>query len=90
MLKLHADNKKLAKQASEHLEAANRKVDQVATELWKLTQVAADLQRTLLQHTSGVLALGVVRLEDHGRREREFHMAQLQEAQFSREAEEQL
>ncbi|KAF9386923.1 hypothetical protein CPC16_007309 [Podila verticillata] len=89
LLKLHAENKKLAKQASEHLEAANRKVDQVATELWKLTQVAADLQRTLLQHTSGVLALGVVRLEDQGRREREFHMAQLQETQFSRQAEEQ-
>ncbi|KAF9314357.1 hypothetical protein BG003_004268 [Podila horticola] len=89
LLKLHADNKKLAKQASEHLEAANRKVDQVATELWKLTQVAADLQRTLLQHTSGVLALGVVRLEDQGRREREFHVAQLQDTQLSREAEEQ-
>ncbi|KAG0089820.1 hypothetical protein BGZ93_009655 [Podila epicladia] len=89
LLKLHANNKKLAKQASEHLEAANRKVDQVATELWKLTQVAADLQRTLLQHTSGVLALGVVRLEDQGRRERELHVAQLQETQLSRETEEQ-
>ncbi|KAF9327780.1 hypothetical protein BG006_008950 [Podila minutissima] len=89
LLKLHAENKKLAKQASEHLEAANRKVDQVATELWKLTQVAADLQRTLLQHTSGVLALGVVRLEDQGRREREFHVAKLQDTQLSRETEEQ-
>ncbi|KAG0083308.1 hypothetical protein BGZ92_010880, partial [Podila epicladia] len=89
LLKLHANNKKLAKQASEHLEAANRTVDQVATELWKLTQVAADLQRTLLQHTSGVLALGVVRLEDQGRRERELHVAQLQETQLSRETEEQ-
>ncbi|KAG0380870.1 hypothetical protein BGX24_003731 [Mortierella sp. AD032] len=89
LLKLHADNKKLARQASDHLEAANRKVDQVATELWKLTQLAADLQRTLLQHTSGVLALGVVRLEDQGRREREAHALQLQEARVGKDVEEQ-
>ncbi|KAF9925403.1 hypothetical protein FBU30_004786 [Linnemannia zychae] len=89
LLKLHADNKKLARQASEHLEAANRKVDQVATELWKLTQLAADLQRTLLQHTSGVLALGVVRLEDQGSRERDLHALQLQEAQVGKDVEEQ-
>ncbi|KAH7045452.1 hypothetical protein BKA57DRAFT_80287 [Linnemannia elongata] len=89
LLKLHADNKKLARQASDHLEAANRKVDQVATELWKLTQLAADLQRTLLQHTSGVLALGVVRLEDQGRRERDMHALQLQEARVGKDVEEQ-
>ncbi|KAG0060964.1 hypothetical protein BGZ89_011843 [Linnemannia elongata] len=89
LLKLHADNKKLARQASDHLEAANRKVDQVATELWKLTQLAADLQRTLLQHTSGVLALGVVRLEDQGRRERDIHALQLQEARVGKDVEEQ-
>ncbi|KAG0349610.1 hypothetical protein BG004_000016 [Podila humilis] len=90
LLKLHADNKKLAKQASEHLDAANRKVDQVATELWKLTQLAAELQRTILQHTSGVLALGVVRLEDQGRREREFHFAQIQESHHRRESQQQM
>ncbi|KAG0293098.1 hypothetical protein BGZ96_003321 [Linnemannia gamsii] len=89
LLKLHADNKKLARQASDHLESANRKVDQVATELWKLTQLAADLQRTLLQHTSGVLALGVVRLEDQGRRERDVHALQLQEARVGKDVEEQ-
>ncbi|KAG9067382.1 hypothetical protein KI688_012165 [Linnemannia hyalina] len=89
LLKLHADNKKLARQASDHLEAANRKVDQVATELWKLTQLAADLQRTLLQHTSGVLALGVVRLEDQGRRERDVNALQLQEARVGKDVEEQ-
>ncbi|KAF9366656.1 hypothetical protein BGX34_011051 [Mortierella sp. NVP85] len=89
LLRLHADNKKLARQANDHLEAANRKVDQVATELWKLTQLAADFQRTLLQHTSGVLALGVVRLEDQGRREREMHAMQLQEARIGRDVEEQ-
>ncbi|KAF9958539.1 hypothetical protein BGZ72_000208 [Mortierella alpina] len=89
LLKLHADNKKLARQASDHLEAANRKVDQVATELWKLTQLAADLQRTLLQHTSGVLALGVVRLEDQARREREVHALQIQEVSAEQNLEEQ-
>ncbi|CAO3569257.1 unnamed protein product [Mortierella alpina] len=89
LLTLHADNKKLARQASDHLEAANRKVDQVATELWKLTQLAADLQRTLLQHTSGVLALGVVRLEDQARREREVHALQIQELSAEQNLEEQ-
>ncbi|KAF9113001.1 hypothetical protein BGX27_002397 [Mortierella sp. AM989] len=89
LLKLHADNKKLARQASEHLEAANRKVDHVATELWKLTQLASDLQRTLLQHTSGVLALGVVRLEDQSRREREVHAVQLEEARIGQDVEDQ-
>ncbi|KAF8941001.1 hypothetical protein BGZ58_003423 [Dissophora ornata] len=89
LLKLHADNKKLARQASDHLEAANRKVDQVATELWKLTQLAADLQRTLLQHTSGVLAFGVVRLEDQGRRERDMHVIQIQDARVGQDVEEQ-
>ncbi|KAF9428741.1 hypothetical protein BGZ94_001236 [Podila epigama] len=87
---LFPDTVESIKRASEHLEAAHRKVDQVATELWKLTQVAADLQRTLLQHTSGVLALGVVRLEDQNRRERESHAIQMQEVQSGREFEEQL
>lgn len=72
------------------MEAANRKVDQVATELWKLTQLAADLQRTLLQHTSGVLALGVVRLEDQARREREVHALQIQDVSADQNLEEQL
>ncbi|KAG9321141.1 hypothetical protein KVV02_002419 [Mortierella alpina] len=90
LLTLHADNKKLARQASDHLEAANRKVDQVATELWKLTQLAADLQRTLLQHTSGVLALGVVRLEDQARREREAHALQIEELSAEQDLEEQV
>ncbi|KAF9984657.1 hypothetical protein BGZ65_012956 [Modicella reniformis] len=90
LLKLHANNKKLARQSSDHLEAANQKVDQVATELWKLSQLAADFQRTLLQHTSGVLALGVVRLEEQGRRERETHAIQLQKARVGRDVEEQL
>jgi hypothetical protein len=80
----------LARQASDHLEAANRKVDQVATELWKLTQLSSDLQRTLLQHTSGVLALGVVRLEDQSRREREMHALQLQQVTADPDQEEQM
>ncbi|KAF9167711.1 hypothetical protein DFQ26_003499 [Actinomortierella ambigua] len=89
LLRLHANKKKLAEQASEHLDAANRKVDQVATELWKLTQLAAELQRTLLQHTAGVLALGVVRLEDQTRRERDRRLAEehvlLHESEASRQ-----
>ncbi|CAJ0638160.1 1138_t:CDS:2 [Entrophospora sp. SA101] len=63
LAKLHASNKRISRQATDHLMQANRKVDQVAAELWKLTQRAGDIQRKLLQHMSGVLSLGITRLE---------------------------
>ncbi|RUP44530.1 hypothetical protein BC936DRAFT_149322 [Jimgerdemannia flammicorona] len=64
LTRLHATNKKLAKQANEQLATANRKVDQVATELWKLTQRGSEVQKRLLQHMAGALALGVRKLEE--------------------------
>jgi hypothetical protein len=62
--RLHAGNRELARQANDQLQASNRKVDQVATELWKLTQRAADMQRSWLQHTAGTLARGIKSLEE--------------------------
>src|SRR5579883_894765 len=64
LARLHASNKRLSRQAGDHLAEANRKVDQVATELWKLTQRTGEVQRKLLQHMAGVLSLGIQKLED--------------------------
>ncbi|CAG8783027.1 23239_t:CDS:2, partial [Gigaspora rosea] len=59
LARLHASNRRLSRQATDHLSAANRKVDQVATELWKLTQRAGEVQRKLLQHMAGILSTGI-------------------------------
>ncbi|CAI2180059.1 6003_t:CDS:2 [Funneliformis geosporum] len=64
LARLHASNKRLSRQATDHLATANRKVDQVATELWKLTQRAGEVQRKLLQHMAGVLSIGIRKLEE--------------------------
>ncbi|RKP07648.1 hypothetical protein THASP1DRAFT_30539 [Thamnocephalis sphaerospora] len=63
LARLHANNRELSRQANDQLQSSNRKVDQVATELWKLTQRAADVQRRLLQHTAGTLSRGISLLE---------------------------
>ncbi|KAL1922295.1 uncharacterized protein VTP21DRAFT_9834 [Calcarisporiella thermophila] len=64
LTKLHANHRKLLKQANEQLAAANRKTEQVASELARLTQRESDVQKQLLQHMAGVLGLGVRRLEE--------------------------
>ncbi|KAF0403426.1 involucrin repeat protein [Gigaspora margarita] len=64
LARLHASNRRLSRQATDHLSAANRKVDQVATELWKLTQRAGEVQRKLLQHMAGILSTGISKLEE--------------------------
>ncbi|CAG8549474.1 10991_t:CDS:2 [Diversispora eburnea] len=65
LARLHASNKRLSRQATDHLSQANRKVDQVATELWKLTQRAGEVQRRLLQHMAGILCMGFRKLEEN-------------------------
>ncbi|RHZ51597.1 hypothetical protein Glove_476g10 [Diversispora epigaea] len=65
LARLHASNKRLSRQATDHLSQANRKVDQVATELWKLTQRAGEVQRRLLQHMAGILSMGLRKLEEN-------------------------
>ncbi|OZJ05688.1 hypothetical protein BZG36_01438 [Bifiguratus adelaidae] len=64
LTRLHASNKRLSKQANEQLANANKKVDQVAADLWHVTQRGSDVQRKLLQHTAAVLSVGVKSLED--------------------------
>ncbi|CAG8448757.1 7438_t:CDS:2 [Ambispora gerdemannii] len=64
LARLHASNKRLSRQAGDHLSQANRKVDQVTTELWKLSQRASEVERKLFHHMSGVLSLGIKKLEE--------------------------
>ncbi|KAI9337120.1 Up-regulated during septation-domain-containing protein [Zopfochytrium polystomum] len=44
-----------AKAAQEQLSAANRKVDAIATDLWKVTGKLMEVERVVLKHTAGVL-----------------------------------
>ncbi|KAJ2960352.1 hypothetical protein NQZ79_g4351 [Umbelopsis isabellina] len=60
---LHSSNRKMAQQAQNQLAAANRQVDHVASELFKLTQSGSNVQRKLLEHMAGALSVGVKRLE---------------------------
>ncbi|KAL1923316.1 uncharacterized protein VTP21DRAFT_8296 [Calcarisporiella thermophila] len=67
LTQLHANNRKLLKQANEQLAAANRKVEQVTTELARLSQREVEVERKLMQHAAGVLSMGVRRLEEQVR-----------------------
>ncbi|RKP14932.1 hypothetical protein BJ684DRAFT_18704 [Piptocephalis cylindrospora] len=67
LARLHAGNARLAEQAESQLAAATRKVDMVATELWKLSQRAAEAEKRLLQHTAAALVHGVRQAEIEAR-----------------------
>ncbi|KAJ1545857.1 hypothetical protein HK405_007604, partial [Cladochytrium tenue] len=47
-----------AKSAQEQLASANKKVDAIATDLWKVTGKLMEVERTVLKHTAGVLRWG--------------------------------
>lgn len=64
LARLHSTNKKMAQQSQDHLIASTQKVDSVAKELWRLTQLGTETQQRLLQHTAGTLSVGVKVLED--------------------------
>jgi len=55
--------KRLSKQTSEELDAANRKVDLATKELSRLLERVSDIDRKLLEHKAGVLALSLRNLE---------------------------
>ncbi|CAG8461204.1 9122_t:CDS:2 [Dentiscutata heterogama] len=79
LARLHASNRRLSRQATDHLSAANRKVDQVATELWKLTQRAGEVQRKLLQHMAGILSTGICKIEEKHVHQFQTNSIQIQE-----------
>lgn len=57
LIRLHATrNKRMSKQAEEQLEHATRKVEDLATDLWRLQQRQSIINQQLLEHTAGILA----------------------------------
>jgi hypothetical protein len=64
LVKLHQTrNKRLSKQAEEQLHVATRKVDDLATELWRLQRREATTRQQLMEHTAGVLSRSVRQVE---------------------------
>ncbi|KAJ3112928.1 hypothetical protein HDU96_003996 [Phlyctochytrium bullatum] len=53
-------DKSQARAAQEQLATANRKVDAIATDLWKVTGKLMEVERVVLKHTAGVLRWGVL------------------------------
>ncbi|KAH9912391.1 Up-regulated during septation-domain-containing protein [Fomitopsis serialis] len=61
--KANASYKNVSKQSSEHLETANRKVEQAQKDLWRVSERANEIQRKLFEHRAGVLSYSVRSLE---------------------------
>ncbi|KAJ1974967.1 hypothetical protein H4R35_003364 [Dimargaris xerosporica] len=60
LIQLHANSKKMSKQAQEQLKEADRKVAQVVDELYQLSTRSFQNQEALLKHTAAVLRHGYV------------------------------
>lgn len=57
LVRLHANkNKRMSRQAEEQLENAARKVDDLATDLWRLQRRYATIKQQILEHTAAILA----------------------------------
>ena len=64
LVRLHANrNKRMSKQAEDQAASAIRKVDDLATDLWRLQRRAATIKQQLLEHFAGVLARSVTASE---------------------------
>ncbi|KAJ3488781.1 hypothetical protein NLJ89_g11582 [Agrocybe chaxingu] len=61
--KVNASHKKVSKQTSEQLDAANRRVDSAQTELWKVSDRVNEVNRRLMEHRAGVLGFQVRNME---------------------------
>ncbi|KAI0775902.1 Up-regulated during septation-domain-containing protein [Trametes elegans] len=63
LAKANASYKNVAKQTSEQLDAANRKVDAAQKELWRVSERAGEINRRLLEHRAGVLSISLRSME---------------------------
>lgn len=64
LARLHSSNQKMVQQSQEQVTASTEKVDLAANELWRITRMGSETQQRLLQHTAGILSVGVKLLED--------------------------
>jgi DNA repair exonuclease SbcCD ATPase subunit len=63
LAKVNASHKSVSKQSTEQLEAANRKVETVQKELWRISERSNEIMKKLLEHRAGVLSISVKNLE---------------------------
>lgn len=63
LAKVNAAHKSVSKQSSEQLDAANRKVETVQKELWRISERSNDINKKLMEHRAGVLSLSLRNLE---------------------------
>jgi len=61
--KVNASHKKVSKQTSEQLEAANKRVESAQKELWRISDRVSEVHRRLMEHRAGVLSLSVRNME---------------------------
>lgn len=57
--KMNAAHKKVSKQTTEQLEAANQRVESTQKELWKISDRANEIYKRLMEHRAGVLSFSV-------------------------------
>ena len=63
LFKVNAAHKNVSKRTSEQLEAANRKVENVQKDLWRLSERTNEVSKKLLEHRAGVLSFQLRSLE---------------------------
>lgn len=63
LAKVNVANKSVSKQSTDHLENANRKVENVQKELWKLSERWNEVNKKLLEHRAGVLSCSFKHLQ---------------------------
>ncbi|OLL25157.1 hypothetical protein NEOLI_002980 [Neolecta irregularis DAH-3] len=73
LAKLHVKSKRNSAMAEDQILSANRKVDDVAAELWHLVRREDEVYKRILQHNAGILNAGMEEFEKdnndiHGRR----------------------
>ncbi|KAF8165610.1 Up-regulated during septation-domain-containing protein [Crassisporium funariophilum] len=61
--KINATHKKISKQTSDQLDAANARVESAQKELWKLSDRVNDVHKRLMEHRAGVLSFSVRSME---------------------------
>ncbi|KAF9534120.1 Up-regulated during septation-domain-containing protein [Crepidotus variabilis] len=61
--KVNSTHKKMSKQTSEQLDAANRRVELAQRELWKVSDRVNDVYKRLMEHRAGVLSMSVRNME---------------------------
>ncbi|KAG1768063.1 Up-regulated during septation-domain-containing protein [Suillus placidus] len=61
--KVNTAHKKVSKATDDQLDAAERRVNAVQTELWRVSERTSEVERKLLEHRAGVLGFSVAKME---------------------------